>query len=153
MRRELTVYGIKGGMTADECAAPGDDSVPIQGMDAIYAETSNDGEPIIIGYLNMNQLASEGEKRFYSMKKNADGTYSQAFYTWLKNDGTYEIGGTIDNLVRYNALNTALQQHIVKLQTQLSLIAAGIATAGGSYTPGDVSLDITPSKINEIKCL
>lgn len=144
-------FGTK---TADECMSFGDDSVPPQGWDAIYCETSNDDAPVILGYINTNQLAQAGEKRFYSIHTDPiTGATSQAFYTWMKNDGTYEIGGAVDNLLRYDKLNIALQAHISKLQTQLTLIATGIATGGGSYTPGDISLDISSAKIDEIKCL
>lgn len=147
---KASAYGT---VTADQMAPFGDDSCPVQGMDAIYCETDTDEQPIILGYVNTNCLAGEGEKRFFSIKKNEDGSYSQAFYTWMKADSTYEIGGNNDNLIRYAALNTALQAQITKMEAQLTLIAAGITTAGGSYTPGDISLDITASKIDEIKCL
>lgn len=150
--REIKVSGY-GTATADQVAPFGDDSVPVQGMDAIYCETDTDEQPVILGYVNTNCLAGEGEKRFFSIKKNDDGTYSQAFYTWMKADGTYEIGGDADNLIRYAALNTALQAQIEKMQEQLVLIAAGIATGGGSYTPGDITLDISAAKIEEVKCV
>jgi hypothetical protein len=149
--RLLKVSGY-GTATADQVAPFGDDSCPVQGMDAIYCETDTDEQPLIMGYVNTNCLAGEGEKRFFSIKKNEDGSYSQAFYTWMKADGTYEIGGNTDNLIRYTALNEALQAQITKMEVQLGLIAAGIATAGGSYTPGDISLDISTAKIAEVKC-
>lgn len=155
--RILKCLGMYGANTADNVAPFGDDSVPVQGMDAIYADTASDELPVIIGYININCVAGEGEKRLFSLKKiiALDGTisYVEAFYTWHKNDGTYEIGGNVDNAVRYEKLNEALQQHITKLETQLTEIAAGIATGGGSYTPGDISLDISQAKINEIKTL
>ena len=40
-----------------------------------------------------------------------------------------------------------------KLIVQLNLISSGIATAGGSYVVGDVSINISQAKINEIKTL
>lgn len=143
-----------GTATAEQIGPFGDDSVPLKGMDVIYAETESDEQPVIMGCLNMNLLAQPGEKRMFAMKLNPDGkTYSQVFYTWMKADGTYEIGGAIDNAVRYAALNAGLQAQIVKMQGQLTAIAAGIATAGGVYTPGDISLNITAAKIDEIKTL
>jgi hypothetical protein len=150
--REVKVSGY-GTVTADHVAPFGDDSCPVQGMDAIYSETDTDEQPVIIGYVNTNCLAGEGEKRCFSIRKNEDGSYSQAFYTWMKADGTYEIGGNTNNLTQYAALNTALQLQISKMEEQLTLIAAGIAAGGGTYTPGDISLDISAAKINEIKCL
>lgn len=138
-----------GAKTADECAPFGDDSNPLANMTAVYADTSESGEPVIIGYINNNQLAAAGEKRLYSLKN--DGTVS--FYAWLKNDGTMQLGGTVDNLVRFAPLNTALVQQNVLINAELAKISAAIAIAGGSYTPGTVSTDITASKINEIKTL
>jgi hypothetical protein len=151
--RILKVFGMVGTGNADQVAPFGDDSCPVQGMDAIYMDTANDDLPVIVGFINTNQMAAPGEKRFFSMKQNEDGSYSEAFYTWMKADGTYEIGGNVDNSVRYAALNAALQTQIAKMELQLTEIAAGIATAGGSYTPGDITLDISAAKINEIKTL
>lgn len=147
--RVLKVFGI-GVKTADLVAPFGDDSCPLDNIgDAIYMETSNDDQPIIVGFINTGLLAGAGEKRLFSLK--SDGSVS--FYTWLKNDGTYEIGGNEKHMVRYEDLNAGLQAQVTKMQGQLTLIAAGIATAGGSYTPGDISLDISGSKIDEIKTL
>lgn len=153
LHRVLKLFAMVGVTNADQVAPFGDDSCPVQGMDAIYADTVDDGLPVVLGYINTNILAGPGEKRFFSIKENIDGSYSQAFYTWMKADGTYEIGGNVDNAVRYAALNEAQQDWIIKLQTQLTQIAAGIAEAGGSYTPGDISLDLSAAKINEIKTL
>jgi len=47
-----------------------------------------------------------GEFRTYSTDK--DGV--EKFYTWLKNDGTYEVGGNDDFLVRYNELAAGFNQ-------------------------------------------
>lgn len=155
--RVMKVLGMNGAATADHVTPFGDDSVPVQGMDALYADTASDELPVIIGYININAMASEGEKRLFSLTKVVadDGTvsYVESFYTWHKNDGTYEIGGNTDNAVRYEKLNAALQLHITKLQTQLTEIAVGIATGGGTYTPGDITLDISAAKIDEIKTL
>jgi len=151
--RILKVFGMVGTGNADQVAPFGDDSCPVQGMDAIYMDTANDELPVIVGFINTNQMAGPGEKRFFSIKQNEDGSYSEAFYTWMKSDGTYEIGGDTDNAVRYTALNTALQEQITKMQAQLAEIAAAIAEAGGSYTPGDITLDISAAKIIEIKTL
>ena len=37
-------------------------------MVAIFAETSNNSEAVIIGYINKNQVAGPGEKRIFSLK-------------------------------------------------------------------------------------
>lgn len=153
-QRLVKAFTINGTATAEQIAPFGDDSVPLKGMDVIYAETEADEQPVIIGCLNTNLLAAPGEKRMFAMKLNEDGkTYSQIFYTWMRKDGTYEIGGDVDNAVRYTKLNEGLQEQITKMETQLTEIAAAILVAGGSYTPGDITLDISAAKINEIKTL
>lgn len=138
-------YGAK---TALQAAPFGDDSNPIKEMTAIFANTETNDEPVIIGYVNENQLAAEGEKRAFSLKP--DGTVS--FYTWLKNDGTFEIGGNTDNLIRFNLLNNGLQQEVLAMNVEFAKISAAMTALGGSYVMQPVNLDITPSKIEEIKC-
>lgn len=151
-RRIVRVYEI-GPKTADQVAPFGDDSNPIQGMDAIYAESSNDGDPVILGYVNTKQLAAAGEKRLYSIKPKSltvpYGTIS--FYAWFRNNGTLELNGSADNLVRYAALNAALQAEVQRLNTELTKIQTAIGSLGGVYVMAPVSVDITASKINEIK--
>jgi hypothetical protein len=139
-------YGVK---TALEISPFGDDSNPIKGMAAVYAETAESGESIIIGYINENQIAAAGEKRLYSL----DATGAVSFYMHFKNNGTAEIGGTANNLVRYTPLNAALQQQVIDINAQLAAIAAGIASAGGTYTPTPLTLDVSGAKIEEIKTL
>ncbi|MFN0254517.1 hypothetical protein [Pedobacter ureilyticus] len=138
-----------GAKTADESAPFGDDSSPLSNMIAVYADTGEIGEPVIIGYLNEMQLAKPGEKRLYSLK--SDGSLS--FYAWLHNDGTMELGGKVDNLVRYIPLSTGLAKHNTELSAELAKISLAIGSLGGSYTPGAVTMDVSGSKINEIKTL
>lgn len=139
-------FGVK---TADEIAPYGDDSNPLKGLAAIYAETSEAGEPVILGYLNTKQIAAEGEKRIYSQKANGD----ISFYIHLKNDGTMEFGGNSDNLIRYAPLDAGLQAQVAKINAELVKIATGITAAGGTYAPTPISLDVSAAKINEAKSL
>lgn len=136
-----------GAKTADVVAPFGDDSHPLKDMTAIYAETSEVGDNIIIGYINTNQLAGEGEKRIFSLRP--DGSLS--FSIHLKNDGTCEIGGNSDFAVRFNQLNQSLQQQVLSINSELTAIAAGIASAGGSYTPNLINLDLTASRVDNVK--
>lgn len=135
--------------TAFEAASYGVDSNPIPGLRAIYASTEDKGKKVIIGYINVEQLAGVGENRIYSTDENGD----LKFFIWLKNDGTCEIGGSSDNAVRYIPLNSGLQDLVTALQAELVKIATGIAAGGGSYSPGTLNLNITDSKIDEIKTL
>jgi hypothetical protein len=130
----------------DEVAPFGVDANPIEDMEAIYLETSTRGGAVIVGYMNRNQLADKGEVRLYSVDSNG----MQKTFIWLKKDGTIEIGGTTDNAVRYAPLNEKLQQLVTFLNQELGKISVGISGAGGSYTPGTATLDISGAKIDNI---
>jgi hypothetical protein len=125
----------------------GTDANPIKGMTAIYAQTSVQGEPVIIGYINKNQLAEPGEHRIYSTDANGE---LKAFI-WLKADGKIHLGGDADNAVRYSKLKDTIDSINSFLNQQLPLIASGIATGGGTYTPGVANFEVTAAKIDEIK--
>lgn len=139
-------YGAK---TVAEISPFGDDSNPVENMSALYADTAETGEPVIIGYINTNQLAAVGEKRIFSLK--ADKTLSA--FIWLKNDGTMQIGGDADNAVRYQKLDDSLQAQKVLINIELSKIQAAITTLGGAYAKVDISINASAAKITEIKTL
>ena len=141
---KVVQYGAK---TADVVADFGDDSSPLKDMIAIYSRTAIVGEEVIIGYLNTNQISKPGEKRIFSLMP--DGSLS--FDIYLKNDGTCEIGGKVDNAVRYMAMDTALQQQVNEINAELIAISTAISGVGGVYVPTPITLDMTPSKIVEIK--
>lgn len=148
--------------TSEEVSPYGVDSSPIKNMIAVYCETSVKGENVIIGYINKNQLAAPGEVRNYS----TDANGNLKFYTWLKNDGTYLLGGDVDNAVRYSALALAFNQLRTELNAHIALynahvhviLAAGAVpapfTTSPTATPATPSTaDISPAKIEEIKTL
>jgi len=145
--------------TAKEVAPFGIDGAPLKDTLALYAETMEPGSPVVLGYVNEDQLAAAGELRMYSLKENGD----IAFYTWQKADGTMEIGGTADNMVRYsklekafndlkadfNALVTAYNAH-----THPYIDSGSGSTTSPSTSQGQSSTaDISGAKINEIKTL
>lgn len=132
--------------TALEVSPFGLDSNPLKDMIAVYSPTNEQGKTVLLGYLNKNQKAQVGEFRTFCV----DSRGTQIFYTWLKNNGTYEIGGNNDNIVRYAKLDIALQDEVNKINIELGKISAAIATAGGSYTPTPISVDILPSKVTEV---
>jgi len=142
---KIIQYGVK---TAQEVSAFGDDANPLKGMTAVYADTGEMGEPVIIGYINENQLAAIGEKRIYSLK--SDGSLSN--YIWLKNDETIEIGGNVDNLIRYAALDLSLQNQTNLINVELGKIAAVLnSLAPGSYVVTPVAIDNSAARIDKIK--
>lgn len=146
-KRSLKVFEF-GAKTADVVSDFGDDSSPLKDMVAIYGQTSESGDSIIVGYINSNQIALPGEKRIFSLKD--DGSLS--FDIHLKNDGTCNIGGDVDNAVRYSKLNAAMQQQKSLINAELTKIQTAInALAPGAYIPTPITVDLSLAKIDEIK--
>lgn len=126
----------------------GEDSLPPEGTRTIVIDTEEKGRMMVIGYINENQLddLTNGEKRIYSLKQNGD--ISQFIY--LKSDGTMEIGGNSDFMVRYTALETAFNQ----LKSDYNSHMHPTAATGSPSPPTVVNTsDITLAKIDEIKTL
>lgn len=140
-------YGKDDVQEAEQIAPHGIDSHPIKDMVAIYADTTTLGEPVLIGYINEDQLAEMGETRLYST--NANGELQS--WIWLKNNGTIEFLGNAHNLVRYLPLSSSLNALTISINTELGKIAAAIGTLGGAYVPGAVSINIADAKIEELK--
>lgn len=146
LKRILKVeeFGVK---TADECAPFGIDSSPIKGMTAIYQETTNNSESVIIGYINENQIAESGETRFYSM----DANKTVKAFVFLKANGNIELNGNTHSGVRYAPLNSGIQATDTAINIELGKIATAIGLLGGSYVPAPIITDISASENNTIK--
>lgn len=158
-------YGLDDIQEANESAPFGDDSNPVKGMVAIYSPTSQRGEMVIIGYINKNRLADIGEKRIFS----TDSAGDLSTYIWLKNDGTMEIGGDTDFMVRYselasgfNTLRGDLNDLITKYNTHIhpavgvdTITAAPVTVTVTPTVTQEIpsTADISGAKINEIKTL
>lgn len=133
---KVRVYGKNDSREAFESAPFGTDSNPIAGMDAIFAETSDKGKQVIVGYINQNQLAGPGEHRTYSV----DSTGAIKFYIWQKSDGTCEIGGSANHMTRYEGIKSGWDQMLTDLNAARAALSLPPSTA-----------DISAGKINEIK--
>lgn len=140
-------YGRGDVQTSLDIGPYGSDSNPIKDMIAVYAPTSQVGETVIVGYLNKNRLAEIGEHRSFS----TDAQGNLKTFIWLKNDGTIQLGGTADNVVRFIALDNELQNLAGFINQELQKIATGITGAGGSYTPANCSIDISSAKVDQLK--
>lgn len=150
-KRILQVLGMGANDVREpfECAPFGVDASPLEGMIAVYADTLNKEEAVIVGYINENQVSGPGEIRLYALDQSGD----VKTYIHLKNDGSLELLGGTHNLIRHSPLNTSLQDLVAKINTELGKIATGITAAGGSYAPAPVSIDISSAKIQEIKTI
>lgn len=148
---KLLRYGNDDVITPRPVMPFGIDSVPapVKNLIGVYADTARDGNMVLIGYIPAEQVAQVGELRLYSMNEEGNAV---AFQQLLKNDGTCELGGTTDNLVRYTALDAGMQSTVTQVLTNLNQIAVAInAIVPGSYTPSALGVDISAAKINEIK--
>lgn len=145
--------------TAKEYSPFGVDSNAPAGMRAIFAETGVKGKTALIGYLNLDKLAEVGETRLYSIK--SDKTLST--FIWLKDDGTMQIGGDDDNMVRFSELKTGFDQLRGDFNTFITAFNTHVhatAPAGPVSPPTGVGLpasqssaSIDDSKIDEIKTI
>ncbi len=135
----------------NESAPFGIDSNPVKDMSAIVIPTSEIGREIVIGYINVNQLAAVGETRIFST--NESGVLQVAIH--LKNDGIIEVGGNNDNLVRFTELKAGFEQLKADFNTltnQYNLhVHAGTGVPTVSVgTPSTAS--INTAKIDNLKC-
>ncbi len=143
-----------------------------KGYKAVYANTGNKENKILLGIFHTEVLTAVGESRLFSTDE--DGT--TVFSIHLKNDGTAEVGGSSDNMVRYSALEDAYNQlkadhddTVEKLNAVIDLLQGssvppwvpvpqdgGLAlqTAAAGLQPASESTgDIEPAKIDEIKTI
>lgn len=136
-------YGPK---TANEVAPFGFDSSPLENYTAIYAETANVGESLIIGYIQKNQIAQQGETRLFSLDSN--GLLKAEIY--LTSNGVIVLNGGGNSSVRYEPLNTELQKLKADINTELLKIQTGITGVGGVYANTPLNLDLTTAKSETI---
>mgnify|MGYP003442314731 CR=1 FL=1 len=137
-------YGPK---TANECGPFGLDSSPLENYTAIYAETANAGESLIIGYIQKNQIAQQGEARLFSLDSN--GLLKAEIF--CKADGTIILNGGVNSSIRYEPLNTELQKLKSDINTELLRIQTAVTTLGGTYANAPLNLDLTTAKSDTIK--
>ncbi len=139
--RRLGKYDIQ---TAPIAAPYGIDCNPIEGMVAIFAETSMKGDQVIIGYVNKNAIAEVGGLRLFST--NSAG--AEQFYVYLRASNNLELGGDARHLARFEELETAFNElkSAYNSHTHLST-ATGTPTSGVSVSS---SADISACKIDNI---
>lgn len=130
--------------TSFQTASWGDDSNPVESAKIIHAETSTD-ETIILGVINTGQKCAPGEKRIFATNASGD----EVVDIYLRNDGTIEIAGIGDNIVKYTPLNTALTNYNNALNAELAKIAAAIPSGG--YVPLPLTINISGAKSSKLK--
>jgi hypothetical protein len=151
--------------TASEAMPYGIDSNPIAAMEAVYSDTSNNGQRIVIGYINTQQLSEVGEMRLFA----TDANGAEKTRVWLHADGTIELGGAGDagSNTNHAAQFEGLQTAFNKLRSDHNALVSAFnshmhATAGtgspsvptpipGSIPASPSAADITPAKLTNIK--
>ena len=171
-RIKMQVFGRDNVENVFEAMPFGEDSNPPDGIKAIYVTTNRSGKAMCIGYVNVNQIeeVAKGEKRLFSTNEAGDQVSA---YLHMKNDGTMEVLGTGDFLVRYNELETAynqLKSDHDALVTRVNQIITEVSTFAAAYVPGGPAVvglppaftfanttespstgDITAAKIDQIE--
>lgn len=147
-KRIIKSKGIGGSvMTTKEVGPFGFDAQPPEGWTAIYADTTNADESVIIGYINKNQLAGIGESRMYSV--DAQG---EVMATILCDaSGRISLNGNQYSSVRYEPLETGLNANDNLINAELQKISIALGTLGASYIVAPVSTNITTAKSETIK--
>lgn len=138
-------------VSATEVAPAGIDCPAIDGTLAVYIQTDKKTSPVFVGCVNTGLMADKGERRIFAVDADGNELSRIWLYDKIEIGGTGAKGSNANHAVQYEALNTAVQSDIVTfINAQLLLIQTGISGAGGSYTPGTMSVDITAAKENTI---
>jgi hypothetical protein len=152
-------FGRSDVQTPFQALPHGIDSNPVKDWLAVYSETTEKGKPVIIGYINPDQLAEVGGTRIYS----TDGNGAVQFAIYLRADGTCEVGGDTDNMVRFvpvaNSVNE-LKDSVNELKNLFTSWTpvpndggAALKSVVTSWASSPLVEDITGAKIDEVKTL
>ena len=145
--RELSPFGV--------------DTRPVKDVLGVRMDTTEKGISVIVGYVQSNRVAKEGESRFYS----TDTSGQEVAYMYLTDAGDLELNGNDDNAVRFSELEKGyneLKSDFNALVTAYnSHIHITTATVGPSPTPGVIapttstgqssSASISASKVDKVK--
>lgn len=145
-KRIITVLQF-GAKTAKEISPFGIDGQPPPDMTALFLETSNKGEAVVVGYVNAQQLAEAGECRMYSV-----GTSGELMaYVWAKANGDILLNGDEFTAVRFDPLDDALKDQLQKINEELVKVQTAITSLGGAYVNTLITLDISNSESSTVK--
>lgn len=132
--------------SAKQAGPFGFDSNPIAGMVAIHVMSSVDGKPVIVGYINKNQVVGVGESRMFST--NATGTLQ--IYIKCTSTGDIQLGGTTNHAVRWESLNDDMEDLEDDINTELEKIRVAIAGLGGTYSKSAIGININGAKSDKV---
>lgn len=144
----------------EQIAPHGIDSNPVKDMVAIYAPTLQQGEPVIIGFINKKLIDLEpGETSVFSTDENG----ALSTFIHMLADGTMKIGGDADNAVRYGQTAASINELKDDVNQLKNLIAswtpvpndggAALKAVLATWSGSALVEDISGAKIDEIKTL
>ena len=139
-RIKVLRYGTKDVQTPLDAAPFGIDSNPIPKVKAIYAQTEEDANPFVIGYVIQDKIAEIGECRLFSLME--DGSVSTFIH--LRNDGTINLAGDADNAVRFQPMADAIEAN----KAAINDIIQKWNVFAAAYVPGGPTLQGTPPSAN-----
>lgn len=147
-KRILKSIGIGGSvMTTKESMPFGIDSQPLENWTAIYAETTNKSESVIIGYINKNQIAEPGENRMYAL--GPEGGISS--FVFLKSNGEIWLNSGENSAVLWEGLKNSIDQQNLLINIELMKISTTLAVLGVVYAPGTINANLTAAKSLKVK--
>jgi len=119
-------------------------SSPIAKTTAVYMDTANRMDNVIVGYIvKAAKPVNEGESMMYST--DTSGALKYYVYATATNI-TIGTGTPVNHFTQWEGLNTALATYLAGLD---AAITAGIAGAGGAYVP-PAPLNITGAKTTNV---
>jgi hypothetical protein len=150
-RRIVQVSLFKKAREIPQALPYGVDSAPVREMVAVYANTADMGNSVIVGYVYKDAVAEVGSIRLYS----------ENGYVYLRANGNLELLGDSKHMVRYEELETgfnSLKQSVTDLTLLFNAHVHVTVTSLGTPTPPTPTAipptaTITGAKINEIKTL
>jgi len=138
---------LKGAATAKQVTPFGIDSNPLGNWTAIYADTTNAGEAVILGYINKDYITEQGEIRIYSI---GDDQAVKA-YAYARKDGVLELNGSAFSSVRFQSLKIAIDSNDALINAELAKISTAITTLGGTYLVAPISTNLLNTESATVK--
>ena len=150
-------FGSADVQESTEIAPWGVDSVPVKDTPAARSNTGTMGVTIVLGYVQGNRKAKEGETRFYS----TDSSGNEVAYMYMTDAGDLELNGNADNAVRFSELKKVvdeiqgdigtLKQVFTTWVPVVSDGGAALKAAAGTWFGTPLVENIDSSKVDSVK--
>jgi hypothetical protein len=136
-------FGIK---ETNEAAPFGFDSCPVENDTAIYCDTSNQNDSVIVGYIRKSAKANPGESRIYC----TDLQGNENAFIFLR-DSKIELNGAAYTAVRGEKLKNAIDANNNLINAELVKIQMAITMLGGVYAQTNVSVNFADVQSENVK--